>query len=558
MAEKILRPYQQDAIDAINLGLINGINKQILVLPTGGGKTFTAISAIEQFNKKLWIANTEELIEQSGIAALQEMFPNSNIYDIADKYGGLTPYVRYIQQNPMFAELPENEVIKKVSIIKADLFGLSGDIVLASAQTMYRRLDRIDPNYFDVVVVDECHGFGGKSHSLPLKHFQPQLLLGLTATPHRADGMLLGDLFDSIIYQYNIGDAIRDGYLVELDAIQIKTQLSLDGVRTTAGEFNQKDLTETVDTPERNKYIVQKYKEYADGLQNLVFCIDVKHAQNLCQEFKDAGYKAEFIVGDVELTPDRRDVIERFKSGITTILCNVMVLTAGFDYPGIRVVTLACPTKSLTKFIQQLGRSTRTLPGVINGLNTPAERISAIKASAKSKAIILDVVDTTTRHRLINTWELDKTKPIEERTFTTSEKKQLLIDVREKRKFEALTKKDTRIDLLQLPKVKQSTSIKMTEPATEKQLAWIGRLGYDVVNINYTKAMASEIISAQSASDKQIWFLSKAGYDTSNGVTVAEAAAAFDALKKKEAEKFAEQAIKEATKNTNPPLTDLF
>lgn len=531
---KKLRDYQQKGVDAINAALKRDVSNMMMVLATGCGKTFTAVKAISPFKKRLWVTHTEELMEQSGSALLKELYPNVDIQTMIDTYGGLTDYIKAVKGYGMFSDLSENEIIQGIGIIKAEAFDIEADIVIASAQTLHRRLDRISPDTFDAVVADECHLFASTTFVKSLNHFQPKLLLGLTATPHRADGAQLGEIFDEIIYQYNISDAIQDGFLCELDAIQVKTELSLDEVRTTAGEFNQKDLKQTIDTPVRNKLLVDKYKQYAEGKQNIVFCVDIEHAQNVHKMFKDYGYSSDILVGDEAITSDRKAVINRFKTGQSQILVNVMIATAGFDHPNIGVVTLACPTKSLTKFIQQIGRGTRTLPGVIDQYNTPQERIAAIKASTKPHCTILDIVDTTTKHRIINTWSLDKDLPIEKRVFCTQEKKQKLIDFREKRKFEAQTKKDTRINLMELPKVKYSNSIKMKDPASEKQVVLLERLGYDTANNSYTKADANKLISDHPATEAQIKFLRWKGYDVSNGVTKAEATLAFDAIKAKE------------------------
>lgn len=522
------RGYQTQCIDSVFKAMDKGVSKMILSLATGAGKTFVASRIASRFNRILFMSHTEELIDQSGVAMLNEFYPDFSISKMIEDSGGLIDYFRDNKDNGMFG------------IVKADMFNINGKITLASFQTIHRRLDRIPSDHFDLIIIDECHLSGAKTVVKTINHFAPKLLVGLTATPHRADGANLADIFDEITFQYGIANAIQDGYLVELDATQVKTQISLDKVRTTAGEFNYKDLVQTVDTPQRNKLIVESYKKYAEGKQNLIFCVDVQHAMNLCQAFKDAGYSAEFIVGDTELTPDRKAVIDRFKNGQTQILTNVMVLTAGFDHPGIGCLTMAAPTKSLTRFIQQIGRATRTLPGVIDGINTAEERIAAIKKSTKPHCVVLDVVDTSNRHKIVNTWTLDKDKPAEEKTFTTQEKREAMIVARKKREFEATTKADKSVNLFQLPLIKLSNSLKMKDPATVAQLSYLSALGYDTVSQNWTKGSANEALSNDPAPDNWVWVLKKAGYDVSNGVTRAEAKLAFtdmDERKKKAKEK---------------------
>jgi superfamily II DNA or RNA helicase len=542
--EKRLREYQQKCINTIYKRLSQGVNKQLVVMATGTGKTFTAVKAVSnpQLKRKLWTTHTEELLEQSGAAFIQELFPGADIAAMIDTYGGLTEYVRYVQSNPLFKDQSEASIANSLNVIKADLFGLDGEITLASAQTLYRRLDRIPYDTFDAIICDESHLFGSVTFNKPLQYLQPKLLLGLTATPHRMDGVMLGDIFDEISFQYNIGDAIVDGYLAELDAIRVKTETDLTRVRTTAGELNQKDLRETVDNPVRNKLLVEKYKQYANGKQNIVFCVDIEHAKNVCAEFQNAGESAEVLVGDESVTPDRKGTIKRFKRGDVTHLVNVMIATAGFDHPQTGCITMACPTKSLTKFMQQVGRGTRTWPGTLNGLefSSPEERRKAILTSPKPKCVILDIVDVSGRHRLINTFELDKEKPIKDRIFTTQEKKDKLLDAEKQRKQTFIgrqLKHDARIDLLQLPKVKLSNSFKMKDPATEKQIEYLKRLGYGAEGQSYTKAQANELISYAPATDAQIYALGKFGYDVSKGVSRGEAERAFAEIKEREEKK---------------------
>jgi superfamily II DNA or RNA helicase len=524
VVRKTERKPQLEAIKAVFDSLEKGVKRQIISVCTGGGKTIISAKIASRFKKILFMAHTEELISQSGVAFLNEFYPEVSTDEIINQYGGIVEYARFIRDNPLFVS--EEEKLR-FGVIKADLFNIDAHITIASFQTIHRRLDKIPADQFDLVIIDECHLACSPTIVKTINHLSPKLLLGLTATPYRADGANLADVFDAITYQYGISDAIDDGYLCELDAIQIQTQLNLDDVRTTAGEFNQKDLKQEVDTPQRNNLIVSSYKKYAEGKQNLIFCVDVEHAQNLCEAFRNAGYPSEYIVGDVDLTPDRQAVLSRFRAGETRHLSNCMVLTAGYDNPYVGAITLACPTKSLTKFIQSVGRGTRTLPGVIDGLDTPQERRAAIKASAKPACIILDVVDMSSRHKIINTWSLDKDKPAEKKVFTTSEKKQKMIEARMKREMEAKVKEDKRVSLFELPKVKLSNSIKMKDAATEAQLNYLRGLGYDTENTTYTKGNANELISNDPAPIKWVHVIKKAGYDVSNGVTRAQAQLVF-------------------------------
>lgn len=548
--KKELRSYQIEAEAKVFERLKAGVNKQVVCLPTGCGKTLLAARIATQFKRILFMSHTEELISQSGAALLTEFYPELSMTEVMNQHGDIIEYFKYLQRDRLFASFEEHN---RFGIIKADMFKIDNHITLASFQTIHRRLEKIPADWFDLVIVDECDLALAATVKKTLDYLKPKLLLGLTATPTRSDGASLATNFDEIVSQFPLAQAIEEGYLCELDCIQLKTQLNLDNVRTTAGEFNQKDLKEAVDTDIRNQMLVDKYKEYANGKQNVVFCVDVEHAKNVCLKFKEAGYKAEFIVGDKEETPDRLAVINRFKSGETQILTNCMILTAGFDHPAIGCITLASPTKSLRKFLQQIGRGTRTLPGVIDKCISAEDRRLAIKESAKPNCTVLDVVDTTSKHKIINSWTLDRDLPIEKRVFVTKEKRTMLLDYQEKRRFEASKKFDTRVNLFKLPKVELSTSLKMKDEATEAQLGYLAKLGYETKDKSFTKGDANRLISNAPATDAQIKFLKWKKYDVSAGVTIAEAKLAFEAVKQREAKA---EAIKQSSNNS--PISDLF
>lgn len=542
---KEIRYYQREAKEAINKKLDEGVKNQLLVMATGTGKTFTAVNLIKDKGRVLWGTHTEELIEQSAISLLAELdlMPYDTLIETIKNSEGLLQLLR--KGYNLTNSYEEGLIMDSIGVVKADLFDIDKPIVVASMQTLWRRLDKMPEDHFKVVVVDEAHYAGAKTWVKSLSHFKSDLRLGLTATPHRQDGMLLGDIFDCISYEYPIEKGIKDGYLCEIDAIRVRTKLDLDKVKTVAGDLNQGQLEELINIPERNKLIVEKYKQHAMGRQFLAFCVDVQHALDLSAMFNEMGVDTNFIVGDKNLTTDRKGLIDSFKAGELTGLTNCMVLTAGFDHPNVGCVIMACPTKSLTKFLQQLGRGTRL-------------KLEEYVARFGQNVIILDVVDSSKRHRVVNTWTLDKQKPPEERVFITEENREKLIQSRIERRMEVSKGgSDIKVNLLKLPKVHVSMSYKMQDPATQPQLDWIAREGYDIVNKNYTKAMCNEIINGFSASDKQIWRLAQEGYDVSNGVTVTEAKLAFTEIEEKKEREEREQKAKEFKNKHNLPFNDL-
>lgn len=542
---KALRYYQLEAAQSVESALSKGVVKQLVCMATGTGKSRTATEIIKGKGRVLWGTHTEELISQSGTVLLAELnlMPYDELIHTIDSHGDLIELVRNYNRGGIFLDPKTKLIGENIGIVKADVFSIDKPFVVASMQTLWQRLDRFDPHHFGVVVCDECHYFMAKTYKQSVDFFKPKLRLGLSATPFRSDDMLLSDLFDEIVYNYPIEKAMADGYLCKIDAIQLKTSADLDDVHSLGGEFKQNELTVKINTLARNNQIVNGYLEHAPGRKFIAFCVDVQHAIDLCEAFNEKGIRCKVVVGDKEITPERKKTIAEFEDGDSDLmgLITVNVLVAGYDYPNLGCTISACPTKSKVKFLQgPVGRLTRL-------------KDAKYVAKYGQAGILIDVVDNTTKHKLVNTYTLDKDLPVEKKIFISEKNRQLLLDVkaeRERTMSVAVKLQDIKVDLFQLPKVTISESFRMQEPATEKQLAWIAKLGYDVVNVHYTKLMCSEIVSMQSATDKQIGFLKFKGYDVSNGVTVSEAAAAFAEIKAREER----QRIDEQTKGFKLPF----
>lgn len=522
---RIPREYQSETEKVVFDKFEKGVRKQLIVLATGLGKTYIGglLAKNPRFKRTLWLTHTEELIDQSAASVLGEM--TDHLWtDVLNEKGAIN-LLRGSKTEGLFMSIPTNQnnegIHEKLGIIKQDLFNIKPPLVVASIQTLFRRREKIAPDHFDLIIVDEAHYAMAKTWQETLEYFTPQLRIGLTATPERLDGLSLGNLFDEIVVEYGIEYGIKEGYLVELEGVRVKTEISLDTVRTTGGELNSGDLGKVINNPQRNKLIVKEWKSRTAGCPTLAFCVDVQHAQDLAKVFADEGVPSTFVVGDTQLCPDREERIRDFKSGKYQVVTNVMVLTAGFDYPAVACVINARPTKSKTVFLQQVGRGTRPVCNV--NFPTAEERIAAIDASSKKKCIILDITDNTKKHNLINTFTLDKDAPIEEKVFKTRQQKQeLLFKIAQHRKLTHEQKDTEVVNLLKLPKVRTIRSEKMLEPATPKQLAWLASEGYDVVNNEYTKRDCSEIISNLPAKPYQVEQLRKLGYDVSKGVTFGE------------------------------------
>lgn len=515
-----LRPYQAQAREAIRTELNQGNNKLMLVMATGLGKTFTGSQILSDFNKCLWCTHTEELISQSAISILKDRIEGLDL-------SGHTNILHYLNDDDtrgVFASDMDRMVRKEIGVIKQKREDRHAKITVASVQTLQRRLNKFSPDEYDCIIIDECHQAVAPTWLKIGEYFKPKLLLGLTATPKRTDNVSLGNLFDKIAFERDIKFGIDEGYLVELNAVRVQTHINIDGIKTTGGDLNQGDMEKLLDTPQRNALIVQKFKEYAPDRRAIGFCIDTAHARHLCTEFNHQGIKAEFVVADEEQCPDREDRIMRFRKGETQVLLNVMIMTMGVDIPSVDCIIMARPTKSLTLYMQAIGRGTRTLPGVIDHLEDAADRVQAITGSSKKDCIVLDIVDATNRHSLINAWSIDKDKNTEDKVFITREKKaQIAEKKRQNRKLDFDRRTDEKVSLLKVLKYEVYNTESTRQPATEKQLAWLKKLGYDIVNTAYTKRDVSELIGNRPAEEYQLYRLKISGYDVSAGVTFGEA-----------------------------------
>jgi ATP-dependent helicase IRC3 len=341
-----LRPYQQEALDAINTFSDKGINRQLVVLPTGAGKTVIFSHLPQTKNDSLpmlVLAHRAELL-----------------YQAKEKIGWSNPEL-------------------DIQIEQADNVAGHCDVVVASVPTLGRaeseRILKYPKDYFKSIVIDEAHHAAAPTYRRILDYFNPSLLLGVTATPQRSDNTRLTDVFDEIVYYKTIQDLIEDGYLCSLVGYRIKTETDISGVATNEGDYVASQLEDAIDTPERNAHIVAAYHSLVPESKAIVFCAGVKHANNLASSFSETQVSTEVILGDTS-AQDREHILARFKSGETRVLVNVGVLTEGFDEPSIQSIILARPTRSTLLYTQIVGRGTRLYEG-------------------KPHCTILDFADTT-------------------------------------------------------------------------------------------------------------------------------------------------------------------
>lgn len=332
-----LRDYQREAVAAVLRERDAGTRRQLVALPTGAGKTLVGAALARQVGERtLFLVHRDELAQQA-----------------LEKFALMWP------------EAP-------TGLVKASSDEVDAKVVVASVQTLARheRLERLlRAGVFRLVIADEAHHFTSPMNTAVLEGlgFLPdpgpdKLLVGLTATPYRADGVGLDAVFEKITYRRSIMDMIRRGYLTDVKAYRLDTRLDLSKVRRVRGDFDERDLALAVNTPRRNQAIVAGYRRLADGRRAVAFTVDIQHARDLADTFSGAGIPAAAVWGDMP-AQQRRDILRSFRTGDIQVLCNAALLTEGWDEPSVGAVIMARPTRSPVLYVQCVGRGLRLYPG---------------------------------------------------------------------------------------------------------------------------------------------------------------------------------------------------
>lgn len=324
-----LRPYQQAARDAIHAEWDAGHTRTLLVLPTGTGKTivFASVAAdqVRAGDRVLILAHRGELLEQA-----------------ADKLQRSTGLVSAVE--------------KAESTCLDSWFR----VVVGSVQTLQRtaRLERFPQDYFGTIIIDEAHHAITDGYRRILDYFSGAKVLGVTATPDRGDMRNLGEVFDSLAFEYKLTDAIKEGYLCKIMAQTIPLQLDITDVGFTSGDYSLGQLGTALDP-----YLEQIAAEMAQrckGRKTVVFLPLIKTSQKFRDLLNAKGFRAAEVNGQSE---DRREVLADFDAGKYNVLCNSMLLTEGWDCPSVDCVVVLRPTKVRSLYSQMVGRGTRLSPG---------------------------------------------------------------------------------------------------------------------------------------------------------------------------------------------------
>lgn len=342
-----LRPYQKEAKEAVLTQWNDGIQRTLLVLPTGCGKTVVFAKITEECvrngKRVLILAHRGELLTQAS--------------DKIEKACGL-----------------------KCAVEKADETCLDSwyRITVGSVQTLMRekRLSNFSSGYFDVIIIDEAHHAVSDSYTRILSHFENAAVLGVTATPDRGDMKNLGKVFQSLAYEYTLPKAIKEGYLSPIKAVTIPLKIDFTGVSVQAGDFKASDIDTALDP--YLYQIAEEMKAYCLNRKTVVFLPLVKTSQKFRDILNQAGFTAAEVNGE---SPDRAEILEDFDKGKYNVLCNSMLLTEGWDCPSVNCVVVLRPTKVRSLYSQMVGRGTRL-------------------CEDKTELLLLDFLWHTERHEL--------------------------------------------------------------------------------------------------------------------------------------------------------------
>ena len=446
-----LRPYQVNAIKAVSDEFQKGHNHTLLVLPTGTGKTIVFAKVVELNvnggKRALILAHRSELLDQAS--------------DKLKLASGLDTAL---------------EKAESTSI------GSFEPVTVASVQTLSqeKRLNKFPRDYFDLIVVDEAHHCMSETYQRILNYFNTAKVLGVTATPDRADQKNLGHFFDSKAYEYTLNQAVREGFLCPVKAQMIPLELDINNVGLSNGDYAVGEIGSALE-PYLNQVTLEMLN-YCKGRKTVVFLPLIKTSQKFCELLNLHGFKAAEINGN---SKDRDQVLKDFENGEYDVLCNSMLLTEGWDCPSVDCIIVLRPTKIRSLYQQMVGRGMRLAPN-------------------KSELLLLDFLWMTERHDLCRPSALiSKDEEIAKR-----------IDKK-------MMDKEAGIDLISAEDEAEKDVIQEREEALARELAAMKKKQRKLVDpIQYAFSIAAEDLAnyeptfaweMSPATDRQIDYLEKHG-----------------------------------------------
>lgn len=322
-----LRDYQEEGVHKLRNSIMR-VRKALLVSATGSGKTRIAIRIMQgaqQQGKSVWfIVHRRELCKQTS----RELWK---------------------------AKLEHGMIMSG----KAQTPACS--IQIATVLTAAKRVETWKKP--DIIIIDEAHRSVSNSYTKILEACPDAYVIGLTATPARTDGRGLGEIYNEIVETKPMRWLIEHGYLSDYKLIAPPiSAIDLAGLKTVAGDYDQKELQNRMDKPTITGDAIAAYKQHVMGKRCMVFCSGIKHSEHVCEQYNAAGIQAEHIDGTMGDT-EREGALERFREGVTLVLCTVQLAIEGLDIPAVEAVQMLRPTKSMIVYLQIIGRGLRPEDG---------------------------------------------------------------------------------------------------------------------------------------------------------------------------------------------------
>lgn len=313
-----------------------GTKRMLVCLPTGAGKTviFSRLAQLAQ-RQVLVLAHREELLQQAR-EKLQAALGSGQV--VAIERG---------------AERGERDA----------------KVLVCSIRSLHERrlAEIVRARDVGLVIYDECHHAAAEDNLRVLRQlgtFEREFsgtLLGFTATTARGDGQGLDQVFERIVFSKSLPELIDDGFLAPLRGFRIATAADLTRLSSSGVDFREEELAEAVDIEERNALVARSIQELARDRRTILFAVTVSHARNLAHSLNALGVPAGLVHGAMA-ADERARALADFRAGKLRVMCNVAVLTEGFDDPGVSCVAMARPTRSEGLYAQCVGRGTRLHP----------------------------------------------------------------------------------------------------------------------------------------------------------------------------------------------------